>query len=121
PGGNVPPYATGGYFHPCEARPGYVRRSAVHKASMYAVHAQVPIRHGFPSGTTGPLQHSLVSTNLEKRMRKYLFAAAIATIIAAPAFANDVGVHVGPVGAGVTTGEHHDRTVVKPGDRTTVI
>ena len=54
-------------------------------------------------------------------MRKYLFAAAIATIIAAPAFANDVGVHVGPVGAGVTTGEHHDRTDVKPGDRTTVI
>ena len=57
-------------------------------------------------------------------MRKYLFAAATVAVIAAPAFADDVGVHVGPVGAGVTTGEHHDRTVVKerePRDRTTVI
>ena len=60
-------------------------------------------------------------------MRKYLFAAATAAIfVASPAFADDVGVHVGPVGAGVTTGEHHDRdrTIVKerqPRDRTTVI
>ncbi len=54
-------------------------------------------------------------------MSKYLFAAAVATMIAAPAFANEVGVHVGPAGAGVTTGEYHERTVVKPQDRTTVI
>ncbi len=57
-------------------------------------------------------------------MKKYLFMAAIATVVAGPAFAGDVGVHVGPVGAGVTTGEHHDRTVVKERparDRTTVI
>ncbi|QQN61362.1 hypothetical protein JIR23_16985 [Bradyrhizobium diazoefficiens] len=63
-------------------------------------------------------------------MRKYLFAAAMVTAIAAPAFADEVGVHVGPVGAGVTVGqapEHRDRdrtTVVKeraPADRTTVI
>jgi hypothetical protein len=57
-------------------------------------------------------------------MKKYLFAAAIVTAVAAPAFADDVGVHVGPVGAGVTTGETHDRTIVKerePRDRTTVI
>ena len=54
------------------------------------------------------------------------------TAIAAPAFADDVGVHVGPVGAGVTVGESHeyrdrdrDRTTVikeRPStDRTTVI
>lgn len=65
-------------------------------------------------------------------MRKYLFAAAMATVIAAPAFADEVGVHVGPVGAGVTVGESHeyrdrdrDRTTVikerQPADRTTVI
>ena len=67
-------------------------------------------------------------------MRKYLFAAAMVTAIAAPAFADDVGVHVGPVGAGVTVGqapEYRDRdrdrdrtTVIKerePTDRTTVI
>jgi hypothetical protein len=57
-------------------------------------------------------------------MRKYLLAAAIVAAVGAPALADDVGVHVGPTGAGVTTGEHHDRTVVKerePRDRTTVI
>jgi hypothetical protein len=67
-------------------------------------------------------------------MRKYLFAAAMVTAIAAPAFADEVGVHVGPVGAGVTVGESHeyrdrdrdrDRTTVikerAPEDRTTVI
>ena len=48
-------------------------------------------------------------------MRKYLFAAAMVTAMAAPAFADEVGVHVGPVGAGVTVGEHRDH------DRTTVI
>jgi hypothetical protein len=66
-------------------------------------------------------------------MRKSLFAAAVIGIIAMPAFADDVGVPVGPVGAGVTVGESHDRdrdrdrdhtTVIKerePSDRTTVI
>ena len=62
-------------------------------------------------------------------MKKHLFAAVTAltaAIVVSPAFAEDVGVHVGPVGAGVTTGEHHDRdrTIVKeraPRDRTTVI
>ena len=38
-------------------------------------------------------------------MRKYLFAAALVTAVAAPAFADEVGVHAGPVGAGVTVGE----------------
>jgi hypothetical protein len=66
-------------------------------------------------------------------MRKSLFAATVIAAIATPAFADDVGVHVGPVGAGVSVGEAHDRdrdrdrdhtTVVKerePSDRTTVI
>jgi hypothetical protein len=61
-------------------------------------------------------------------MKKYVIAAAIITAIAAPAFADDVGVKVGPVGA--TVGESHehdrdrDRTVVKerePADSKTVI
>ena len=48
-------------------------------------------------------------------MKKYLFAACMVCALAAPAFAEDVGVRVGPVGAGVTTGEHRDRdrTVIK--------
>ena len=63
-------------------------------------------------------------------MRKVLFAAAVVGAIAAPAFADEVGVRVGPVGAGVTVGESHeyrdrDRTTVikerEPSDRTTVI
>ncbi|MGY3529594.1 MULTISPECIES: hypothetical protein [Bradyrhizobium] len=53
-------------------------------------------------------------------MRKYLFAAAMVTAIASPAFADEIGVRAGPVGAGVTVGRapeyrDHDR------DRTTVI
>ena len=63
-------------------------------------------------------------------MRKYLFAAAMASAIAAPAFADEVGVHVGGVGAGVTVGQspayrEHDRTTVikqrEPAERKTVI
>ncbi|WP_347952052.1 hypothetical protein [Bradyrhizobium sp. CER78] len=53
-------------------------------------------------------------------MRKYLLAAATVTAIASPVFADDVGVRVGPVGAGVTVGrapEYRDRDR----DRTTVI
>ena len=41
-------------------------------------------------------------------MKKYLFVAGIACAIAAPALADDVGVKVGPVGAGVTVGESHE-------------
>jgi hypothetical protein len=54
---------------------------------------------------------------VEEKMRNYLFAAALIGAMATPALADDVGVHVGPAGAGVTTGESHDRdrdrTVVK--------
>jgi hypothetical protein len=41
-------------------------------------------------------------------MRKSLFAVAMVSIIATPALADDVGVRVGPVGAGVTVGEPHE-------------
>src|ERR1700733_1377163 len=72
-------------------------------------------------------------TKKEDAMRKILLAAAATCALAAPALADDVGVRVGPVGAGVTVGEsNHDydrdrvreKTVIKrdePGDRTTVI
>ena len=63
-------------------------------------------------------------------MKRYLFAAALIGAMASPALADDVGVHVGPVGAGVTVGQapayrEHDRTTIikqrEPRDRTTVI
>jgi hypothetical protein len=68
----------------------------------------------------------------EDKMKKYMFAAGLITAIAAPAFADEVGVRVGPAGAGVTVGETHeyrdrdrDRTTIikerEPADRTTVI
>jgi hypothetical protein len=52
---------------------------------------------------------------------KYLVIAAIlaAPIFVSPASADEVGVHVGPVGAGVTVGEAPDRD--RDRDRTTVI
>jgi hypothetical protein len=64
------------------------------------------------------------------KMRKSLFVAAVIGAVAVPAFADDVGVRVGPVGAGATVGETHDRdrdrdrTVIKerePSDSKTVI
>jgi len=52
-------------------------------------------------------------------MKRLLIIAAVAAL-ATPALADDVGVRVGPVGAGVSVGEGHrdydrdrDRTVVK--------
>ena len=62
---------------------------------------------------------------------RFLFAGLVlAAFAGAPALADDVGVRVGPIGAGVTVGESHardrdrERTVIKrdePSDRTTVI
>ncbi len=59
-------------------------------------------------------------------MRKFLLAGAFLAAVATPTFADEVGVHVGPAGPGVTVGEDHpDRTTVikerEPRDRTTVI
>jgi hypothetical protein len=62
-------------------------------------------------------------------MKRYLLIAAAMGLLTTPAIADDVGVRVGPVGAGVTVGRAPDRdrdrtTVIKerePRDRTTVI
>ncbi|CAN5133319.1 hypothetical protein BH11PSE4_BH11PSE4_24490 [soil metagenome] len=64
---------------------------------------------------------------------KYALIVAAVAVLAGPALADDVGVRVGPVGAGVTIGaapDHRDRdhttTVIKErepreSDRTTII
>jgi hypothetical protein len=69
----------------------------------------------------------------EDMMKKLLFVAAAIGALSAPALADDVGVRVGPVGAGVTVGDGHgdydrdrvrEKTVIKehePSDRTTII
>ena len=69
----------------------------------------------------------------ENAMKKVLLIAAATCALAVPALADDVGVRVGPVGAGVTVGEGHrdydrdrvrEKTIIKrdePVDRTTVI
>jgi hypothetical protein len=54
-------------------------------------------------------------------MRKSLLAAAMIVAIATPALADEVGVHVGPVGAGVTVGEPHDQYRDRDRDHTTVV
>jgi len=72
--------------------------------------------------------------NEEEISMKYALAVAAVVALATPAFAEDVGVRVGPVGTGVTVGEGHrdydrdrdrDRTTVikerEPAERTTVI
>jgi hypothetical protein len=69
--------------------------------------------------------------NHEEISMKQAFIIAAVLALATPALAEEVGVRVGPVGAGVTVGETHDRdrdrdrtTVIKerePSERTTVI
>lgn len=63
-------------------------------------------------------------------MRKLFLVAAASCALAGPALADEVGVRAGPVGAGVTVGEHpagrtEEKTVIKKDepdrDRTTVI
>ena len=54
-------------------------------------------------------------------MRKSLFVAAVIGVVASPALADEVGVRVGPVGAGVSVGEAHDQYRDRDRDRTTVI
>ena len=50
---------------------------------------------------------------------KYAYVIAALAVLATPALAEEVGVRVGPVGAGVTVGEGRDRD--RDRDRTTVI
>jgi hypothetical protein len=75
---------------------------------------------------------SFPSSNEDRRFSmKYALVIAAVAALATPALADEVGVRVGPVGAGVTVGAGHDRdrdrertTVIKerePADRTTVI
>lgn len=52
---------------------------------------------------------------------KYALVIATMAAIATPALADEVGVRVGPVGAGVTVGESHDRFRDRDRERTTVI
>jgi hypothetical protein len=52
-------------------------------------------------------------------MRYALIIATVAAI-ATPALADDVGVRVGPVGAGATIGESHDRDRDRDRDRTVI-
>ena len=52
-------------------------------------------------------------------MKKVLFSFATIAALAGTAMADDVGVRVGPVGAGVTVGEDHDH--YRDRDRTTVV
>jgi hypothetical protein len=54
-------------------------------------------------------------------MKKYLLVAAALGALAVPAMADEVGVRVGPVGAGVTVGESHRDNYDRDRDRTTVI
>jgi hypothetical protein len=66
-------------------------------------------------------------------MKKVLLIALATCALAVPAMAEDIGVRVGPVGAGVTVGEGHrdydrdrvrERTVIRehePRERTTII
>jgi hypothetical protein len=72
-------------------------------------------------GTNDPSLHFPTIEIGGLNMKKSLFAAALIGIIATPAFADEVGVRVGPVGAGVTVGESHDRDRDRDRDRTTVI
>jgi hypothetical protein len=53
-------------------------------------------------------------------MKKYLLVAAVIGAVASPAFAEEVGVRVGPVGAGVTVGETRDHDRDRDRDRTVI-
>jgi hypothetical protein len=78
---------------------------------------------------------SIAPSQREELSMKYALVIAAVAALATPALADEVGVHVGPVGAGVTVGESHrdydryrDRdhatTVIRerePRERTTVI
>jgi hypothetical protein len=84
------------------------------------------------TGTSGNADHFLSIVKLEQETpMKYALVIAAVAALATPALAEEVGVRVGPVGAGVTVGAGHDRdrdrertTVIKerePAERTTVI
>jgi hypothetical protein len=55
---------------------------------------------------------------MEETRMKYALMIATVAAIATPALADEVGVRSGPVGAGVTVGESHDRD--RDRDRTVI-
>jgi hypothetical protein len=57
---------------------------------------------------------------IEEIRMKYALLIATVAAIATPAQADDVGVRVGPAGAGVTVGESHDRDRDRDRDRTVI-
>jgi hypothetical protein len=57
---------------------------------------------------------------MEEIRMKYVLMIATVAAIATPALADDVGVRVGPVGAGVSVGESHDRDRDRDRDRTVI-
>src|ERR1035437_7485621 len=57
---------------------------------------------------------------MEEIRMKYVLMIATVAAIATPALADDVGVRVGPVGAGVSIGESHDRDRDRDRDRTVI-
>jgi hypothetical protein len=97
--------------------------------SSQPLFVQLPLERRRPSPVCLPFHWK------ENIMKKYLLIAAAVGALAGPAMAEEVGVRVGPVGAGVTVGEGHrdndrdrdrDRTVIKEHeprdhDRTTII
>ena len=62
---------------------------------------QVPLERPMPSAVCLPFHWK------EDMMKKVLLIAAAIGALAGPAVADEVGVRVGPVGAGVTVGESH--------------
>jgi hypothetical protein len=103
-----------------------------HKPRGYLLSRASAVIAGELQGTAA-VSFSSFNKGEETSMKFALVIAAVATL-ASPALAEDVGVRVGPVGAGVTVGEGHrdydrdrdrDRTTVikerEPAERTTVI
>jgi hypothetical protein len=71
-------------------------------------------------GTFSYAEAFLPPVNMEEIANEYALIVATAALLATPAFADEVGVgvHAGPVGAGVTVGQPRDD---RDRERTTVI
>jgi hypothetical protein len=81
-----------------------------------------PSLFGLYSGTSGSASGFFLDLTTEDTRMKYAIILATVAAFATPALAEEVGVHVGPVGAGVTVGEgHRDYDRDRDRDRTTVI
>jgi hypothetical protein len=74
----------------------------------------------FPELPAAP-KISLTPNKKRRFSMKYALVIAAVAVLATPALAEEVGVRVGPVGAGVTVGQSHDSYRDRDRDRTTVI